>query len=518
MFEAFRSRCSLRLGAAAIAGVLAMFASSSASSSDSAASAASWPTSPAGWRAAARADIETAVQLTRDNHPGPVDPHNPGFSANLDAARAHALALADKVVDAAGYAAALQGFNARIKDGHAGMFPRLDKDSAPTPRWPGFIAVWRGDALYVHSSQSGQPPVGSKLLSCDGKPARQLIVDNVFSFGNRVDEAGQWWLAARRVFIDDRNPFITLPQRCRFEANGKPFEQVLAWQPVDDGLKMRFAESSWGATRPVGVTEPRKNLFWVSMPTFQPNEAERAAYRTIAADLTAQRARWLGLDAVVIDLRKNQGGSSDWSYRFAEALWGKARVTAADAAADKGVETWWRASPGNADYVAESAAEFVEKGDPEGAARWRRYAAGMRAALAQGKPFYVQQADAAAVQAAPAPVADAVADGPAFTKPVYVIVPGNCASACLDALDVFTLFPNTVLVGAPSSADSTYMEVRYVELDSGRATVIVPNKVYVNRKRANGQFYTPQIEVRDVVWSEPVLLKAVEADLAQRAR
>jgi hypothetical protein len=60
------------------------------------------------------------------------------------------------------------------------------------------------------------------------------------------------------------------------------------------------------------------------------------------------------------------------------------------------------------------------------------------------------------------------------------------------------------------------MEVRYVQLDSNRATVIVPNKVYVNRRRANGQFYSPQIEMRDVAWSEPVLLKAVEADLARR--
>jgi hypothetical protein len=518
MFAAFRSRFSLRLGAAAIAGMLSVSCIAAAASSP----AASWPTSPEGWRAAARADIETAVQITRDNHPGPVDPHNPGFSANLEAARTHALALADRIGDAAGYSAVLQGFNARIKDGHAGMFPRLDKSTLQPMRWPGFVTVWRGDGLYVHTSGPGRPAPGSKLRSCDGKPAEQLIRENVFGFGGRPDEAGQWWSKARVVFLDDHNPFVPPPARCIFEAGGTALEHVLAWRELDaEGERWLVASGNAGDARPVGVTEPRKNLFWVSMPTFQPDEAERAAYRTMAADLAARRARWLGLDAVVIDLRKNQGGSSDWSYRFAEALWGKARVSAADAAADKGVETWWRASRGNADYVAESAKEFVEKGDPEGAARWRRYAAGMRAALAQGKPFYVQQADAAAdVQAAPAPATPAAADadGPAFTKPVYVIVPGNCASACLDALDVFTLFPNTTLVGAPSSADSTYMEVRYVELESGRATVVVPNKVYVNRRRANGQFYSPQIAVRDVVWSEPVLLKAVEADLARRAR
>jgi hypothetical protein len=45
---------------------------------------------------------------------------------------------------------------------------------------------------------------------------------------------------------------------------------------------------------------------------------------------------------------------------------------------------------------------------------------------------------------------------------------------------------------------------------------MVPNKMYVNRGRANGQFYPAAIEVRDLVWSTATLLKAVEADLARR--
>ena len=467
------------------------------------------PATPAAWRAAAEADIEAAVRITRENHPGPHDSHNPGFSGNLEAARRHGLALAARVVDAPGYTAALEGFNARIRDGHAGMFPRLNASSTPPLRWPGFVTVWRGDGLYVYSSLPGHPAVGSKLRSCDGKAPEQLIRENVFSFQGRVDEAGQWWARARKVFLDERNPFIALPRRCVFEANGAASEHALAWRLFDADADRRWEDSGGGDAGAVGVTEPRKNLFWVSMPTFQPNEAERAAYRAMAADIAARRARWLALDAVVIDLRKNQGGSSSWSYRFAEALWGKERVAKANAAADAGVEVWWRASPDNTRHVAGAAEELAQEGNEEGAARLRMYAAGMREALAQGKPFYVQQETPAAAPAAGA------ADGPPFTRPVYVVVPGNCASACLDALDVFTRFPNTVLIGAPSSADSTYMEVRFPDLESGRATVIVPNKVYVNRKRANGEIYRPKIEVRDLVWSNATLLKTVEADLAR---
>jgi hypothetical protein len=470
------------------------------------------PATPAAWRAAAQADIEAAAQVTRDNHPGPLDPRNPGFSANLEAARRHGLALADKVADASGYVAAVQGFNVRIRDGHAGMFPKLDASLFPPERWPGFVTVWRGDGLYVFASQAGQPAVGSRLRGCDGKDAQQLVRDNVFSFAGRVDEAGQWWARARGVFVDEHNPFIALPQRCTFEAKGKALEHVLAWRVLDAEGERWLAESKGGDARPVGVTEPRKNLLWVSMPTFHPNEEERAAYRAMFADIAAQRARWLAADAVVVDLRKNQGGSSDWSQDFAKALWGKARVEKESAAWDAGVEVWWRASPDNTAYVTALAERLAREGSMESAARIRRTAEGMRAALAQGKPFHVEEDEAEPASA------DGAQDGPPFTRPLYVVVPGNCASACLDALDVFTRFPNTVLVGAPSSADSTYMDIRVADLPSGRAAVIVPNKVYVNRKRANGQFYRPQVEVRDLVWSVPTLLRAVEADLVRRRR
>ena len=83
-------------------------------------------------------------------------------------------------------------------------------------------------------------------------------------------------------------------------------------------------------------------------------------------------------------------------------------------------------------------------------------------------------------------------------------------------MDYFTLFPNTKLIGAPSSADSTYMEVRTQPLDSGLAKVIIPNKVYVGRPRAAGQIYSPAIYVHDLEWTQQAFLKAIEADLAKR--
>jgi hypothetical protein len=467
------------------------------------------PANPAAWRAAAEADIDAAVQVTRENHPGAYDPANPAFLPRLEDARRHGLALAAQVRDAAGYLAAVQGFNTRIGDGHAGMRVMLDAAALPPDRWPGFVTVWRGDALYVFAARAGGPPPGSRLLGCDGRQGEALVRENVFGFEGRVREPGQWWALAPRLFLDRHNPFIALPRHCRFEKEGASFEHTLDWRPLDAEGRRSMEEGEYGDVHPVGVTAPRPGLAWVAMPTFHPDEAERAAYRAMTRDAADNRARWLALDAVVIDLRSNGGGNSTWSQDFARALWGKERVARALAAFSGQGEVWWRASPANTDYMFWMAGELEKQGQPDVAAWARGNAEGMRAALGRGERFHVQKADEPAAVGAPDTT-------PAFTRPVYVIVPGDCASSCLDALDAFTRFPNTTLVGAPSSADSTYMEVRRHPLASGLARVMVPNKMYVKRGRANGQFYPAAIEVRDLAWSSAAILKTVEADLARR--
>ena len=138
----------------------------------------------------------------------------------------------------------------------------------------------------------------------------------------------------------------------------------------------------------------------------------------------------------------------------------------------------------------------------------------MAAARTAGQDYHVSKDSAAA--SVPDPQAELPGDPPPFNKPFYVIVPGNCASACIDAIDYFKLFPNTKLVGAPSSADSTYMEVRHEVLPGGLARVIVPTKLYVNRPRGNGVFYRPDIPVTALQWSTEVFREVVERDLARK--
>lgn len=467
--------------------------------------AADLPQTPEQWQRAASADIETAYQITLDNHPGTYDPANPGFATRLGEARKAGLQLAAQVRDGAGYQAALLRFNTVIHDGHAGV--AFTMPPAVEWRWPGFVAAWRGDSMYVYATVPGGPAAGSRIDACDGESIATLVQTNVFAFQGRSDEPGNWWTEAPDVFVDKGNPFIKRPQVCTFTLDGKQFAMTLAWSQYTNEMLLWRQQSYNGVTLPVGLTEPRARLYWAAMPEFQPDEAQRTAYRAMSAELRAHPQRYQQADAVVIDLRGNHGGSSLWSLDFAGALWGDAEMARRDQQRTGKQQVWWRASAGNVAHVRWMVGFLKDQGNAELAEGINALANVMQEALERGDKFYVSSSGAPAAHTA------TVAPPPAFNRPVYVIVPGQCASACLDALDYFTMFPNTKLIGAPSSADSNYMEVRYQSLDSAAAKAVIPNKVYVGRPRAAGQFYTPQIVVRDLEWSTENFLKVIEADL-----
>jgi hypothetical protein len=465
------------------------------------------------WRQAAVGDIEAAYLITLDDHPGVYDPANPAFAGNLEQAREGGLTLAAQVRDGAGYAAALQHFNALLGDGRAGV---VLKDMPPaTPRWPGFISAWRGDNMFVVSTTPGGPAVGARIADCDGKPIGQLVESNVFDFGQRSGGSGPWWSFAPDVFIDQGNPFITLPVQCIFIDEGRESRLTLTWRTMDEAAQRLRDDSFNGVTQPIGVTTPRARLYWAAMPTFQPTDTERAAYGAMVREVQQNRQRYQDGDAVVIDLRGNQGGDASWALNFAQALWGEARVNRRVKLAQARQVTWWRASFANIAHTSFEAARLSDQERRQLGYDPAAISQGMLAAQSRDEKFYPDPAPAMVISDSDR--ADNLpGDPPPFTKPVYVVVPGQCSGACLEALDVFSLFPNTKLIGAPSAGDSSYTDIRLEPLKSGLASAIVPAKVVVNRPRGAGTFYTPAIPVNDLEWSQRAFLKVIEADLARR--
>ena len=473
------------------------------------------PTTAQGWSDAARHDVDEAYAQFAANHPGMYDKANPKFPGLLKAARAKALALVPKVTDAAGYQATLQSFSVTLGDGHAQVAATLPAGTLSPTKWPGFIAAWRGDRLLVYASEPGGPPQGATILACDGKPTNDLIVSNVFAYQGRVNEAGQWWSQARNLFTDWGNPFVTRPSSCDFSLGGHTTTLALTWRDSDDTYLKWRTDSYNGEVLPIGVTEPKPGLLWLAMPSFQPDAAGRDAYAAMYKEINDHRDRFLNARAIVIDLRNNQGGSSEWSDQAAEALWGKDRADRRINAYFASTHVRWRASKANADYVVGMVKTMRDQNRAAIADEFDPIARGLKTAADQDKTWF-DEADDPAMKPVADPERDRLGDPPALSVTVYVIVPGQCASACDDALDYFTRFPNTKLIGAPSSADSTYLEVRTQPAPSGLARVIIPNKVYIGRPRAGGEVYRPAIVNASLSWSTQSFIDLIEADLIQQ--
>lgn len=462
------------------------------------------PASAEEWRAAAREDIEAAYAAFRERHPGMFDPDNPGFPDRLRRAREAALAFTARVVDAEGHMRALALFSAGLGDGHARVSAYYSGHGALL--WPGFVAVWRGDALYIREPADGGAPRGSVLLGCDGRGVRELIRDSAFFFYGRPEEAGQWWIDAPFFFERVASPYETLPRECSFrQPGGRTASYRLDWRPVPGAIERAWMEGA--RTDPVGLSEPRPGIHLITLSSFSPDEEGRAAYARLFANLDANAARLAADRAIVIDLRRNGGGSSSWSEQVAKRLWGEAAVTAAQARYFRHTRIRWLAHPANIAYFRRSADRLRAEGRSEDAGYLAEIAAHLETAHQRGDRFYVENYGAGlASRARPA--------APRRLPHVYVITDGNCASACLDAVDLFTRFPNVKLVGAPTSADSTYLEVIFEPLPSGRAGIVLPTKIWVGRPRRAGEVYRPDILVMDLDWTTATMLDHIERDLS----
>jgi len=456
------------------------------------------------WLKATREDILAAYEIFRYHHPGMFDPHNPGFPDKLRRARDKALAFAAKVDDAEGHMRALALFSSVLADGHARV--QASYSGHGDLLWPGFRTVWRGDVLRVVGPVEAGPPPDSALVGCDGKDARTVIVEGALWFGARPAEPGQWWEFAPSTFQRTQSPYEKLPLQCRFrEPGGRVANYRLEWRSVPEDLLRAWMQQA-SKRDPIGLTEPRTGIYLISLPTFSPDAQGRMRYERLFHDIDQNIASLTAARAIAIDLRQNGGGSSSWGEEVANHLWGEAAVKAKLSHYFRNTQVWWLADTANIEHFRQVAAEFRSQGRSD-ASELDDVVRHLAVAHGKGKRFYIEDVGASFERA----------KGGAARRqlpPLYVITDGKCASACLDALDVFTQFPSVKLVGAPTSADSTYLDIRFQPLPSDRGAVMLPTKIWVQRPRGAGEVYRPDIPVNDLDWTTTTMLDNIEWDLA----
>jgi hypothetical protein len=364
----------------------------------------------------------------------------------------------------------------------------------------------------VQPGVRGLPPVGAKILSCDGKPIEDVARQRLDRYEGNLALESDRVRTAPWLFWDRGNPLIGgHPLACDVtNANGRGKRTIeldyitspdtdrdaayRAAAPVSDG---KLGVEAWGAGR-----------YWLTVHTL----ADGPELDAFLAQVDAQAANLRNADVVVIDLRGATEGARPNAYRLANRLWDPEYVRMHWPPATNIV---FRVSQGNRDYFAGITAKL--KADPKIAtdrAIWDAahtadaIVAGFDQAIAAHQNTFVFTTpppapdEVAPGAAAPAQAGAAAQPGAAAVPPpppppatnpvkgkVYILTDYACQNACLDFMDLVTRLPNVAQAGNTTGTDTIFVEPETVILGNARLTF--PLRAWLDRSRASNVAYTP---------------------------
>lgn len=462
------------------------------------------PSTPEAWRMAAITDLDAAQRLLREHTPIPFDTEDPSYPTWLEQGHALARAQAEQVGDRIGYVYALSRYLNGFRDPHVQLkaLPAL-----PSPRWPGFVATMREDGAEVtmrEESDPDAPPTGARILACEGKSLRALADERVFPYTLNARLALDRRRVITRLFIDRGNPLAPPPIRCRIAVAGEEREIALRWRALPEpaeAFSQAYQAASIGPAATFGVGEPAPGIFWIGVPTFDSNSENAARLQTLIEQARARAATMRKAHAIVIDIRGNGGGNSAWADRLAKVIFGDATVRAARRRHQQPLEEW-RASAGNIDYWRKwretvAVPQFGE--NSEMAAYARKVVEGMQRAIERGEAIW-RDGPARVGRGGGLTTRRPQGRSP-FPARVYVLSNGACASSCLDFADTVLQIPGVRLIGAGTSGDGAYVEIRDEVLPSGLATITLPQKAQRGADRGPFEAYAPDLAY-DGAWDE----------------
>lgn len=224
---------------------------------------------------------------------------------------------------------------------------------------------------------------------------------------------------------------------------------------------------------------------YIAIPTFDLDGAQKNGMENLIQVLPSMRDNRY----IIFDIRGNGGGSSFWGQKICEALFGKDYMQAKTYEYEKNTYARWRASKANCNYI-RSVIPLIEKVFGADSIEYKnvsRIQKGMDDAFSNNHIFY----DAYLKDEYPKYIAPAECQ---CNAQIIVLIDQNCASATLDFLDRITSANQCTLVGSETGYDTAYMECRKEILPSKTGALILPIKVYKNRKRKSRERYKPTIK------------------------
>ncbi len=419
------------------------------------------------WNALARADVEAALALIRDSHPGAApELGDRQFQERLAAARANAERRLPLVKDYHGHAALLNGLANEFRDGHVWSNPLL---SSPRRSWAGIVMARSGGQWIVGAQvkAQGEPDLeGARLLSCDGVEAGRFARERTGTFYAHPEVEADMARNAYTLLLADKNPFVQRAATCRFQlGDGRIVDHRLQWRDVRTASLQEAASRSYRPAQAGLGLSAFAGGHWIELGGLG-NEAAQVveAVRTQQAALRAS-------PMVVVDLRGNSGGNSQYAMDVARSLVGDARVAAADRPTSACSGAFWRVSADNLEALRRFVASLPAERRPE----WQAQADDMAEALGAGRTFS-PALPACAREAGNPPPAPARLPPSAMAGRLVLVTDRACFSSCLIAADLFRRL-GALHVGEATDMSTRYMEVREIVLPSGLRTFSTLQKV-----------------------------------------
>ncbi len=415
----------------------------------------------AGWAERAARDGDFALRLITENHPGVLPQlRDEAFTTRLETARLRYRQRLPHVRDEAGYDALMSGLAADFGDPHIWWKPDSDRTEVG---WPGFVVGRRQGAWRVTASENadGQPARGSVLVSCDGVEAEVWASTRIRLFRADLQHEAQLARNGQWLFLDEANPFLTRPEVCVFQAeSGAVVSHELVWRDAAmEALKDVFDKSEPKADAGLSVSALGGG-YWIGLNSLQGVEALIADVERRKEEL--RRAEW-----VVVDLRGNRGGSTEYSSRLFSALVGAEHLSAARR--ETGCRrSYYRVSSGNIARL-RGYRDDIRSRQGEGSAKgMKRFVAELEFADRLGLaiwPLYRRcnaPGEEGAIGSAERRLPPSLMEGR-----LVIVTDRNCFSSCVLAVQLAKRL-QAVQVGESTNMNNRYMEVRTARTPSGK--------------------------------------------------
>lgn len=407
------------------------------------------------WSALTLIDVEAAHRMLAEDHPGAApEVGDTGFQTRLAAAYAAAVRRAALVESYEGYQAVLSGLAVGLGDKHVWSRPLFASESLG---WAGLLVARRGGSWVVarDEDKDARPSLeGAKLVSCDGVAIDRLAEERLGGYRIVWSVEAQRVQRAQWLLLDDGNPFLNRPRTCLFDESGMRRTEVLEWRPI--ARTDLTAKVSALATRGSAGFGLRKvgDGWWIALESL----SEKAV--PVVDSVRAQAATLRAAPFVVLDMRGNGGGNSQYGQLIADALLG-APESPARPAAPGACGKVWRVSERNFRQLAYYRDTLGPRMGKEALEQFTREYDVMATARAKGERF----TGPPRCPGGPAAAGPAIIHARARGR-IVLLTDNSCFSSCLLVTEMFRR-RGALHVGEATDANTNYMEVREDRLPSG---------------------------------------------------